>query len=424
VRVRRRVSLLIAACIAAGATPAAAHTGQPLEPHDLAAAWTLDPPMLLFLAGIAWLYARGVGRLWRASHPGRGVNRARAACFATGWVVLAFALLSPLHAMGSVLFSAHMVQHELLMAVAAPLLVLGRPLVSFVWGLPPRARPAAGAVRRVMHPAVRALRRPVVAWSVHAVAILAWHLPAPYQATLANEGAHFMQHASFLGSAVIFWWAMLDGRRDSGPGAAVIALFTTMMYTGVLGALLTFSPTVWYPWYASTTGPWGLSPLEDQQLGGLIMWIPGGASYIVAAMAVLSRALRAERLVPRAAAIGLLAAACLGAMSACREPGDEHEMSRALTGGDARRGEEQIRRFGCGACHVIPGVAGARGLVGPPLTGVANRVYIAGVLTNTPDNLVRWIMTPQGVDSLTAMPNLGVGERDARDIAAYLYTLR
>lgn len=95
----------------------------------------------------------------------------------------------------------------------------------------------------------------------------------------------------------------------------------------------------------------------------------------------------------------------------------------ALTGGNPHAGREKARHYGCGTCHTIPGVAGAHALVGPPLAGIAGRMYIAGVLTNTPDHMVRWIMDPPAVDSATAMPNTGVTESDARDIAAYLYTL-
>lgn len=96
----------------------------------------------------------------------------------------------------------------------------------------------------------------------------------------------------------------------------------------------------------------------------------------------------------------------------------------ALTGGNAYAGREKARDYGCGSCHTIPGVPGAHGLVGPPLTGIAGRMYIAGVLTNTPQHMTSWIMDPPAVDSATAMPNVGVTEQDARDIAAYLYTLR
>ncbi|WP_420129396.1 c-type cytochrome [Longimicrobium sp.] len=122
--------------------------------------------------------------------------------------------------------------------------------------------------------------------------------------------------------------------------------------------------------------------------------------------------------VRRVALIGLLALAACG-----RDRDKAFVDAAALTGGDAYAGREKAREYGCGSCHTIPGVPGAHALVGPPLEGIAGRMYIAGVLTNTPQHMMRWIMDPPAVDSATAMPNVGVTEKDARDIAAYLYTL-
>jgi cytochrome c2 len=121
-------------------------------------------------------------------------------------------------------------------------------------------------------------------------------------------------------------------------------------------------------------------------------------------------------------AIGVVVAAAGG----CRNQTDEDTRIAAslLTGGDPSRGEGAIRRYGCGSCHTIPGVDGATSLVGPPLSGIAQRVYIAGVISNTPDHMVQWIMSPRSVDPRTAMPEMGVTLQDARDIAGYLYTLR
>jgi cytochrome c2 len=113
-----------------------------------------------------------------------------------------------------------------------------------------------------------------------------------------------------------------------------------------------------------------------------------------------------------------MAVACTGAHDA------EAREAAAMTGGDPARGPALMRKYGCQSCHTIPGVVGADGLVGPPLAGVASRSYIAGVLPNAPDNMLRWIEDPKSVDSLTAMPNTGVTPSDARHIAAYLYTLR
>ena len=109
-------------------------------------------------------------------------------------------------------------------------------------------------------------------------------------------------------------------------------------------------------------------------------------------------------------------------LAACHN--QDQDTARQLTGGEPSRGREAIQRYGCGACHTVPGVDSARGLVGPPLTGIANRTYLAGQLPNNPDNMKRWIREPQSIESGSAMPDLNVTERDARDIAAYLYTLR
>lgn len=125
----------------------------------------------------------------------------------------------------------------------------------------------------------------------------------------------------------------------------------------------------------------------------------------------------------RTFALTLLAAACVTGLSACDNDQVEREAA-ALTGGDPRRGRVAIDHYGCAGCHTIPGVRGADALVGPNLDRIASRTYIAGVMQNTPDNMVRWVQNPPAVDPKTAMPNLRVTEPDARDIASYLYTLR
>jgi putative membrane protein len=129
------------------------------------------------------------------------------------------------------------------------------------------------------------LTTPAIAWILHAVILWAWHLPVLFQAPLRNGLVHTVQHLSFLGSALLFWWALVHGREGlMGYGAAVVYVFTTAVHTSILGALLTFSPTTWYPAYAATAPLWGLTLLEDQQIGGLIMWVPAGLVYIAAGL--------------------------------------------------------------------------------------------------------------------------------------------
>lgn len=279
----------------ATAAPALAHAG---ERHDVdggpAAAlgwWSWDPFVvpLLLLAGS--LYAVGLARLWRRAGAGEGIRRWQAGAFAAGWTALAVALVSPLDVLGEVLFSAHMAQHEVLMLVAAPLLVLGRPLLADLWALPAGWRRRVGdwTRRRPVRAAWRTATGPLAVWVLHGLALWIWHLPALYQATLESDGIHFLQHASFLGSATLFWWALVHGRYGrAGYGLAVLYVFTTGMHSGVLGALLTFAPSLWYPIYEARTAAWGLSPLEDQQLAGLLMWVPAGVIFTVLGLALFA----------------------------------------------------------------------------------------------------------------------------------------
>lgn len=257
-----------------------------------ALSWGAEPWLLVLLALSLLLYGLGLRRLWPRSRQSRRTLARQAAWFGGGWIALALALASPMDSAGSFSFAAHMVQHEFLMIVAAPMLVLGRPLGIWVWGLPPAWRRRTGSATR--NPAVSAawlaLTRPLNAWLLHFAALWMWHVPATFQAGLASNGVHALQHASFLFSALLFWWAVL-GRQGGGPGrgAAIAYLFTTMMHTGALGALFTLSETIWYPYYGSKAQAFGLTALEDQQLGGLIMWIPGGLAYIVAGLVLGAR---------------------------------------------------------------------------------------------------------------------------------------
>jgi putative membrane protein len=266
-----------------------AHEGKPHRLADLPYTWGLDPLVIASLALSGWLYFRGVRELWRGAASGKGIKRWEAAAFGFGWLALFVALVSPLHPLGEVLFSAHMTQHELLMLVAAPLLVLGRPLVAFLWALP------LGSARRVggwgkaggFQRCWRAVTNPLAAWAIHAVSLWVWHVPVLFQATLRSDLVHTLQHLFFLGSALLFWWAVIHGPRGAlGYGAALLYLFTTSVHSGVLGALITFAGSILYPAYSGTTDSWGLTALEDQQLGGLIMWVPAGAVYIIAGLAL------------------------------------------------------------------------------------------------------------------------------------------
>jgi cytochrome c oxidase assembly factor CtaG len=226
------------------------------------------------VAGV--LYACGVVRLARER-----TGLVRVIAFYAGLAFLALALLSPLDVWAARSFAAHMIQHELLMLAAAPLLVLGHPLPMFLWAFPDKPRRAIA--RFVQQAGVRNtwtfLRGAGCAWVLHLLALWVWHVPYFFNAALSNRVTHDLQHVTFLATALLFWSALFEARRSTQRGAAIVYLFTTTIHTGVLGALITLASR---PWYLS-------SSLEDQQLGGLIMWVPGSIVYVGAALFLFAR---------------------------------------------------------------------------------------------------------------------------------------
>jgi putative membrane protein len=295
VAVIRRASLIVVA--ASLCTTAFGHglTSQETAKPSLWASWELDPLVIAGLLLSAILYSRGLYLLWGSTSVGSGIRQWQAAAFAAGWLSCVIALVSPLHPLGQALFSAHMTQHELLMLVAAPLMVLGQPMVVFLWAFSrAQARALSGFCQSAwIQQPWQLLSNAFVAWLIHLAALWVWHIPALFQATLESDLVHALQHISFLFSALLFWWAALHGRqRALGYGLAVVYMFATALQSGLLGVLLTVSTRIWYPAYADRATAWGLTPLEDQQLGGLIMWIPAGVVYIIAGLALMAGWLR------------------------------------------------------------------------------------------------------------------------------------
>lgn len=290
----RALGAVAGALVAVVPRRAFAHEGIPPAPHDVWKAWTFEPTVVALLLISAGMFVAGMLKL--RARAGRWPARftPSALAFGVGWVVLAASLVSPLHALGSALFSAHMAQHELIMVLAAPLLIAARPLVPALWSLPESGRQwtrrfiRAGPFRSFW----RFISRPLVAWVMHGVAIWVWHIPRFYGLAVESELAHAAQHASFFGTALLFWWTVLPVSPSNRNATSLFSVFGTALHTGVLGALLTFSDASWYPVYGGATEAWGLSPLEDQQLGGLIMWIPGGLTYLIVALLAAARLLR------------------------------------------------------------------------------------------------------------------------------------
>lgn len=252
---------------------------------------------LLFACG-AW-YLAGFARVYRESRTGRTTLRRHGLSFASGWLVIALSLLTPLHALGGRSFTAHMIEHELLMLVAAPLLAWSKPIGVLLWALPAHARRSIAAVgqREWYASTWSAISAPLAASLLQAAAMWSWHAPDLFNRALVSETWHAAQHLSFVFTAMLFWWSVDAAARERRAGIAAFWLFFTSLHSGLLGVLMTFAQSPWYPRYIELglAGLNGMTPLEDQQLAGIIMWIPGGIVHAIAALVYLGRWLRVPR---------------------------------------------------------------------------------------------------------------------------------
>lgn len=261
------------------------YCGTPPAPAELLGRWNLDPVLLAVLAGVAALYVLGARR--------GGLDQARRRWFYAGWGLTALALISPLCPLSVALFSARVGQHMILTLVCAPMVAAGRPLDAIAALV--RGRPTAvtdGA----------ATTAPLVA-GLFAVLLWYWHAPGPYAGTFDSTLTYWTMHLTVFGSALWLWTALI-ARLGSRPLHALAAGLFSTLQMGLLGALITLSPRAVYAPHFATAGLWGLTPLQDQQLGGALMWIPGCLAFLLAAGAELWTLLEpaaAGRLRPRAA---------------------------------------------------------------------------------------------------------------------------
>lgn len=281
----------VAIAVLASTSSVAAHGGS----HPLAAAavrqWTWEPFTVVLLLASAALYFAGVRALWGRAGIGKGLRVWQAAGFAAGLASLAVALLSPVAWLSEILFSVHMTQHEILILISAPLLVCGHPVFAALWAMPRHSREAWGkwAQRPAVAETWRVLTGPLTVFLLHAAALWIWHTPRFYESALRSEGIHALEHLCFVVTAALFWWGMVHGRYGRrGYGVAVLYVFLTAVHSSVLGALMTTAPGVWYPAYGQAALAWHVDALEDQQLAGLLMWVPSGVFFIVFGLALFA----------------------------------------------------------------------------------------------------------------------------------------
>lgn len=421
-----RIICAVASTLAAPGT-AWAHGGA--DAHSIMFAWTADPWTLIPIAAASLWYALGICRQL-AERSETSIRPSRLLAFAAGILVLVIALHSPIDTLGEDLFSAHMVQHLLLMLAAPPLLIWSDPAIAFLRALPRAWRKAAGAAWRRSRLAgiFEFLMSPVLVWIAFCGGFVFWHSPGPYAWALANNAVHVLEHLTFFITSLAFWSIVIPvhGRRRLEHGATLIFVVTTAVLSGLPGALMIFAPRPLYPVHAHGVAEWGLTLLQDQQLAGLIMWIPAGAAYVLAAGWLFVDWLReAERRALASArraagTMGVLALAAL-VLSAC---GEAESGALVNFDGNASRGRALVPKYGCGGCHLIPTIPNARGNVGPPLDRIGSRTYIAGMLHNSPENMAIWLRHPQRIVPGNAMPDLDMSRDDSRDLTAFLYTLK
>ncbi|HYM81313.1 MAG TPA: cytochrome c oxidase assembly protein [Candidatus Limnocylindria bacterium] len=248
--------------------------GRPLPEFDWRH-WENHNSTILGLAILAALYLYAIGPYRRRSGATETVGARRIVAFFSGLLVGFVALNGPIHDLSDYyLFHVHMVQHLMLTQLMPPLLLLGLP----GFAVRPLLRP--GWVQSV----ARVLGRPMVAFLIYTVSFTAWHLQPAYDLMMRNHGVHILTHLQFMVTATIMWWPILsplEEHRMSHAGQ-MLYLFLIGIPMMCVAALITLADVVLYPWYAGAPRVWGLSPLDDQKLGGLIMWVPGGLFYWVA----------------------------------------------------------------------------------------------------------------------------------------------
>jgi putative membrane protein len=290
------IAMLVGLVVSAG--PVAAHGPVPTDPPTAASllfGWTFEPIPTLGLVVAVWWWLWAVRRV-DSLHPGNPVPRRRSVAFLGGMTALAFALLSGIASYDTSLFSVHMVQHVLLMLVAAPLIALAAPVTLLL-------RLSSSHTRRrwllpVLHSRVlRFLGFPVTSWVMFAVMMWATHFSPLFNASLEDPAIHDLEHVLFLTGALFFWWpavALDPAPWRMGHPARIVYLFTQMTQNTFLAVVILNASAVLYPHYATLIRPWGLGALDDQRLAAGLMWIAGDAVFLTAILSVIAGWMRAE----------------------------------------------------------------------------------------------------------------------------------
>ena len=261
--------------------------------HQIFADWSIPVPLTASLVITAGIYLRG-WLMIRRSRPAQFTGP-RLTSFFAGLAVLWLAIGSPMDGFADALLSAHTVEHLLLMSVVPPLLLLGLPMVPLLRGLPPFV------IRPIIAPAIRLswLRRlghllvtSLIAWLLMNACLLGWHVPAAYDFTLEHKYWHIVEHACFLGSSILFWWCLLQPWPTKVRGLTwglIFYLVSADVVNTMLSAFLASCDRSVYGFYVTHPNLFGVSPLQDQVLGAVIMWVLGSLAFLLPAMRIAVR---------------------------------------------------------------------------------------------------------------------------------------
>ncbi|UCC87130.1 MAG: cytochrome c oxidase assembly protein [Anaerolineales bacterium] len=261
--------------------------------------WRVEVIVILLLTGS--VYSRGWWRLRRRGTPSHRLATGwRLAAYLGGLAALGLALISPIDVLGGQLFLMHMIQHLLLVMIAPPLLLIANPLPFFMWGLSVRARRALGqlfnsgsAFRR----ALRTLTAPGMVWMLFVAFFLGWHDPNAYNAALRSDLIHDLEHVTFFGSSMLYWWQVTGAGprlRSLSHGVRIAFLLLTVPVNAAAGIAIAFASQPIYTYYTTVPRLLGMSVMQDQMIGGVIMWIPGSMMYLLAALILISGLMRAD----------------------------------------------------------------------------------------------------------------------------------
>jgi cytochrome c oxidase assembly factor CtaG len=261
--------------------------------------WAWRPEIMATLALAATVHVLG---RWRLKHRGgqQVVATWRSVSYLGGLAVLWVALMSPIDVLSGQYFFMHMIQHLLLVMLAPPLLLIGNPMPIMMWGFPAALRKEVGqwlSRGAVFRRVVTAMTTPGLVWFAFVAALVGWHDPGAYEATLRNDLVHDLEHLTFFGTAVLFWWHVIGAaprfHKPLSAGLSIGYTLSVLPPNMITGVVISFTGDPLYPYYATVARPWQITVQQDQMLGGTIMWIPGSMMYLVAALILLARFVRA-----------------------------------------------------------------------------------------------------------------------------------